>query len=304
MKALVFGRGGQVSTELARALPAAGWQATFLGHEAADLADPAACAAAVAGTDACAVINAAAWTAVDAAEDHEAEAKGIPFVHIATDYVFDGSGDAPRAPGDAPGPLSAYGRTKLAGEEAVRAAGGAHVVLRTSWVVSAHGSNFVKTMLRLGAERDGLRIVADQIGGPTPAADIARALSVIAGRLAAGPNNEGHNNGGRGARPHPGGTYHFAGAPDVSWADFAEAIFARAGLDCAVERIPTTDYPTPAPRPLNSRLDCTALMRDFGVARPDWRAGLDAILEELGLKEPGPKEPGPKEIGPKETGHG
>lgn len=179
---LVFGQTGQVARELAARVP----EALFLGRDAADLSDPDACAAALRAAAPSAVINAAAYTAVDRAEAEEdlatringaapgamavaAAELGVPFVHISTDYVFDGAGTAPFAP-DAPvGPLGAYGRSKLAGEEAVRAVGGVHAILRTSWVVSAHGGNFVKTMLRLGAERDSLSIVADQVGGPTAA---------------------------------------------------------------------------------------------------------------------------------------
>ena len=281
MKALVFGQTGQVARELARRLPA-GVTAQFLGRGQADLGDPAACAAAVIAADADVVINAAAWTAVDRAESEEAAARvvngdapgamaraaaarGLPFVQISTDYVFDGAGDQAFGVGHPVGPLGAYGRTKLAGERAVQAAGGRFVILRTSWVVSAHGANFVKTMLRLGAERASLNVVADQIGGPTPAADIADAIWTIAAGLLAGK---------------PGGVQHFAGAPDVSWAEFAREIMARAGLDCVIHDIPSSGYPTPAQRPLNSRLDCSGLV-DFGIARPDWRAGLDAILQEL-----------------------
>jgi dTDP-4-dehydrorhamnose reductase len=194
-------------------------------------------------------------------------ALGIPFVHISTDYVFDGAGDTPRAPDAPTAPLGAYGRSKLVGEEGVAAAGGAYAILRTSWVVSAHGANFVKTMLRVGPARGELRVVDDQIGGPTPAADIAAACLKIAAHLA----------------EHPGdaGVYHFAGAPDTSWAGFAEAIFEMAELDVAVEHIPTTEYPLPAPRPLNSRLDCSTTEAVFGIPRPDWRKGLADILQDL-----------------------
>ena len=194
-------------------------------------------------------------------------ARGLPLVHISTDYVFDGSGTRPWAPDDPTGPLGAYGASKLAGEEGVRAAEGAHAILRTSWVFSAHGANFVKTMLRLGAERDALSIVADQVGGPTPAAAIARACLLIARGLLDDPARSG--------------IYHFSGAPDVSWADFARAIFAEAGLSVSVTDIPTADYPTPAPRPLNSRLDCAATEAVFGLPRPDWRSGLRRVLAEL-----------------------
>ena len=284
MNILVFGRTGQVATELARQSQAV----TCLGRDAADLTDPAASAAAIEAHAPRAVINAAAWTAVDRAEEHEAEAsavngdapaamaqacaaRGIPLVHISTDYVFAGSGTDPWVETDPVAPQNAYGRTKLAGEEGVRAAGGPHAILRTSWVVSAHGANFVKTMLRLGAERDRLTIVADQVGGPTPAADIAQACLEIAGQLIADPGKSG--------------TYHFSGGPDVSWADFAREIFAQAGLSPEVADIPTTDFPTPAKRPLNSRLDNGALTATFGIARPDWRAGLKDILADIGASK-------------------
>lgn len=284
MKVLVFGETGQVATELRRHAGSTVLEAH--GRQTADFTDPEGCAALIAATDADAVINAVAYTAVDGAEDQAALAKtvnattpgllaqaaaarGLPYVHISTDYVFDGSGDAPW-PVEAPTrPLGAYGRTKLAGEQAIRAAGGIHAILRTSWVFSAHGHNFVKAMLRLGAERSGLNIVADQIGGPTPAAHIATACLSIANQLVAAPDKSG--------------TYHFAGAPDTSWAGFAREIFAHAGLSCAVTDIPTTDYPTPARRPLNSRLDCTRTEAAFGIARPDWRAGLAAVLRDLGV---------------------
>lgn len=279
MKLLVFGRTGQVATELQRLAPSA----TFLGRDTADLTDPAACAAHITNGTWDAVINAAAYTAVDKAETDEETALAvngaaptalaracatarIPFVHISTDYVFDGSGTAPMRPTDTTGPLGAYGRTKLAGEQGVTAAGGPHAILRTSWVFSAHGGNFVKTMLRLGAERDALTIVADQVGGPTPAADIAAACLTLAQSLADGK---------------PSGTYHFAGGPDVSWADFARAIFERAPLDCTVTDIPTTAFPTPAARPANSRLECSDITRDHGIPRPDWHNGLDRVLTKL-----------------------
>ena len=285
MTLLVFGRTGQVATEIGR--QAAG--AVLLGREAADLADPVACARVVAETEGDAVINAAAWTAVDTAETERAAAfavnaeapaaiaracaaRGLPLVHISTDYVFDGSGERLWAPGDPTGPLGTYGASKLAGEEGVRGAAGPHAILRTSWVFSAHGGNFVKTMLRLGAERDRLRIVADQVGGPTPADAIAAACLTIARALAEAPEKTG--------------TYHFSGAPDVSWADFARAIFRRADLSVAVEDIPTEAYPTPAPRPRNSRLDCSTTETAFGIVRPDWRTGLDRVLSGLGSAAP------------------
>ena len=276
---LVFGQTGQVARELARLVP----DARFVGRAEADLTNPGACHDLIAAAAPTCVINAAAYTAVDRAEAERdtafavnADAPGamaaacaardIPFLHLSTDYVFDGAGNRPWQPGDATGPLGAYGASKLAGEMAVRASGARAVILRTSWVFSAHGTNFVKTMLRLGATRERLNVVADQIGGPTPAAAIAGALVTMARAMQDG---------------HPGGTYHLSGGPDTSWAGFARAIMADAGLACVIDDIPSSDYPTPAPRPLNSRLDCHSLSADFGLARPDWRAGLADVLKEI-----------------------
>lgn len=290
---LVFGRTGQVARELARAAEARGLDARFLGREAADLSDPETCARAIReggpGEGWGAVINAAAYTAVDRAEAEEALATringeapaamaaacaeaGVPFVHVSTDYVFPGDA-GPYAPDAPTGPLGAYGRSKLAGEEGVRAAEGPHAILRTAWVFSAHGTNFVRTMLRLGAERERVRVVDDQRGGPTPAAAIAAALLTVADALREGA---------------PSGTHHLSGAPDVTWAGFARAIMARAGLGCHVEAIASSEYPTPAARPADSRLDGRSLEAAFGIARPDWREGLDAVLRELGAREAKP----------------
>ncbi|MFO1201456.1 MAG: dTDP-4-dehydrorhamnose reductase [Tabrizicola sp.] len=280
MKLLVFGKTGQVARELQRLAP----DATYLGRKDADLLNPTTCATVINASDAQAIINAAAWTAVDKAETEEAAAttvngdaptamaqaaaaKGIPFIHISTDYVFDGTGTRPFTPEDPTAPLGAYGRSKLAGETGVRAANGPHIILRTSWVFSAHGSNFVKTMLRLGRERESLRVVSDQVGGPTPASDIAGTLLLLASEM---------------LHSAKGGTYHYSGGPDTSWADFARAIMTQANLECRIEEIPSSAYPTPARRPLNSRLDCRALLNDFGIHRPDWRPELQNILMELG----------------------
>lgn len=286
MKALVFGTTGQVAIELARAAGPAGITLEALGRDRADLADPAACAAAVRAASADVIINAAAYTAVDQAESEPelartvnaeapgamaeaAAARGLPFLHVSTDYVFDGGGTRPWREEDAVAPLGVYGATKLEGERKVAAAGGPHAILRTAWVFSAHGRNFVRTMLRVGATRDSLGVVDDQRGGPTPAADIAAALLAIAGAFRAGRGESG--------------LFHFAGAPTVSWADFAEAIFARARLPHrpVVRRIATADYPTAARRPANSALDCSRIARIYGIRQPDWRAGLDAVLAEL-----------------------
>ena len=277
MTTLVFGKSGQVARKLQELAPV-----LALGRDAVDLSAPEACRAAIERHAPSAVINAAAYTAVDKAEDEEELAtvingaspgamacacaeRDIPFVHISTDYVFDGSGDVPRRPEDTPAPISAYGRSKLAGEIAVREAGGRYAIVRTSWVFSRHRQNFMRTMLRLGAEREQLSVVADQVGGPTPAGSLAAACLSIAEKL---PNY-----------PTKSGIYHFAGAPDVSWADFAREIFAIAGLDCTVVDIASSEYPSAAKRPLNSRLDCSAMEATFGIARPDWKAELRAIMQ-------------------------
>jgi len=282
MKVLVFGSTGQVATEIRHQGDTG---VINLGRDQADLSDPASCVAAIENFKPDAVINAAAYTAVDRAEAEEdlalvingdaptdmarvAAARNIPFVHISTDYVFSGEGKSQWRPLDPVAPINAYGRSKLAGEQGVRAAQGVHVILRTSWVFSAYGNNFLKTMLRLGAERSSLSVVRDQIGGPTPAADIADACLSIASQLM--------------AEPAKSGTYHFSGAPNVSWADFCRELMSRAGLTCEISDIPTSEYPTPAARPMNSRLDNSSVKSAFAIPRPDWRAGVDAILKQLG----------------------
>ena len=279
MSILVFGKTGQVATELAGLAPGA----TLLDRAQAALNDPQACAQAILAHKPGVVINAAAYTAVDRAEEDEALAKvingdaptamaqacaamDIPFVHISTDYVFDGMGSTPWQPGDPVAPQNAYGRSKLAGEIGIRASGARAVILRTSWVFSAHGNNFVKTMLRLSETRDALSIVDDQIGGPTPARGIAQTCLNIASALIAGQG---------------GGTYHYAGTPATSWKSFARETFDLAGRQVSVTGIPTADYPTPAKRPLNSRLDCSSLTADFGISPPDWKAALAETVTEL-----------------------
>jgi dTDP-4-dehydrorhamnose reductase len=252
----------------------------------ADLENPAACSDAIKRHAPSAVINAAAYTAVDAAEGYEAVAEvvnafapkamaetcaemGIPLVHISTDYVFEGSGLDAFKPSDPTSPQNAYGRTKLLGENLVKSSGCVFAILRTSWVFSAHGNNFVKTMLRLAQSKDQLSVVSDQVGGPTSARAIACACVEIAKQLRANPSKSG--------------VYHFSGAPDVSWAEFAQQIIDSASLNLGVTGIPTADYPTPATRPRNSRLDCSDTCEVFGVERPDWRVELRGVLTELGV---------------------
>ncbi len=281
MRMLVFGKNGQV----ARALQDIGGEDIIaLGRDGADLMQAGAARDAIAANNPEIIVNASAYTAVDKAESDEAAARrlnmeapaemaaaaaelNVPFIHISTDYVFDGAVEARLDENTAINPLNVYGRTKTDGESAVMNVLPGGIILRTSWVFSEYGGNFVKTMLRLGAERDALTIVADQIGGPTAAADIARAIITIAGKK--------H----RGA---PGaGLYHFQGAPAVSWAAFAEKIFEVTGLSVKVSHIKTEDYPTPAKRPLHTVLDCAKVERDFGVAQPDWRTELRRVLAVL-----------------------
>lgn len=283
MKVLVFGKTGQVGQELQRC--AGDIELEVVGRDVADFSDPDTCAECVRDTEADAVINAVAFTAVDGAEEEEtaahvvnavtpgaiaeaAAARGLPFLHISSDYVFDGSGDTPFHPDNPTDPLGAYGRTKLEGEELVRAAGGVHLILRTSWIFSVHGKNFVKTMLRLGSERDEISVVADQVGGPTAAKDIAGACLRSIGQLV--------------RHPEKSGTYHLSGGPDVSWADFAREIFRVSGTQCQVTDIPSSAFPTPAKRPLNSRLDNSSFENNFELQRPSWHKGLKDTLIELG----------------------
>lgn len=276
---LVFGKTGQVASELQELLPGA----YFASREEADLSDPASCAKLVEKLKPSGVIIAAAYTAVDRAEEEVGLARtinaaapgaiaescakaGVPLVHISTDYVFGGEGVDAHSVNSPIAPLNIYGQTKADGEQSVRDSGVTHAIIRTSWVFSRHGSNFVKTMLRLGSERDALNIVADQIGGPTPASSIAQTCVSALRAITLDADLSG--------------TYHLSGAPDVSWADFARTIFAEAGLEVVVSDIATSDFPTPARRPGNSRLDCSNLSA-IGASRPEWRPALQAIIEDF-----------------------
>lgn len=291
MKLLVFGRTGQVGHEILRRHPA-DVEVVGLGRAEVDVgSDRAAIASAIREGGWDVVVNATAHTAVDKAESEPdlamainrdgpawmAEAcaeAGIPLVHLSTDYVFDGSKTGAYVEDDPVQPLGAYGVSKEAGERAVREALPHHVILRTSWVFGAHGRNFVKTMLRLGEERPELGIVADQVGCPTAAADIADTVLAVARRIAGRPENT------------PWGTYHYSGAPRTSWHGFAAAIFdirreITGAAPPALRAIATSDYPTPARRPANSELDCSKLRARFGIGPADWRASLAEVLNEL-----------------------
>jgi dTDP-4-dehydrorhamnose reductase len=296
MRILLLGKNGQVGWELQRALAPLGELVALdfdsPGPHRADFTQPEALAATVRALAPQVIVNAAAHTAVDKAESEpalartinadapavlarEAAALGAWFVHYSTDYVFDGSGSAPRAEDAATGPLGVYGRTKLDGELAIRASGCAHLILRTSWVYAARGGNFARTMLRLAAERDQLSVIDDQIGAPT-GADLLADVTAHALRGAI-------------AEPTLAGTYHAAAAGETSWHGYACHVieFARAaGQTIRVQPqhiapIPTSAYPTPARRPLNSRLDTRKLTQTFGLSLPDWRAGVERMLREV-----------------------
>jgi len=284
---LILGRQGQLARALSEALP----DAQALGRETLDLADTAAIAPALLAMRPRAIVNAAGWTAVDLAECEPAAAwrlnasavaeiaaaaaeLGIPLVHISTDYVFDGLATAEYPP-DAPArPLGAYGRSKLAGELAAATLCPQHWILRTSWVFSHMGTNFLRTMLRLGGEREHLRVVADQFGRPTAAEDLGALIASLLAAIEAG-------------RAPPPGVYHATGGPVVSWHGFAEAIF-REAVACgllerapAVEAIATVDYPTPAPRPLRAVLAPSEALLGPGAAAPDWTRALPRSLARI-----------------------
>ena len=295
MKILLLGKNGQVGWELQRALAPLG---TLVACDfdtpapmAADFSQPESLAALVAAVQPDVIVNAAAHTAVDKAESEpalaealnatapavlarEAAARGAWLVHYSTDYVFDGSGSSPRSENAPTGPLSVYGSTKLAGEQAIAASGCRHLIFRTSWVYAARGGNFAKTMLKLAAERDALNVIADQWGAPT-SAELLADVTAHALRQAMG-------------RPELGGLYHCVAGGETTWHAYAQLVIEHAraaGMPIkvaadAVRPIPTTAYPTPATRPLNSRLDTSRLRSAFGLHLPDWQAGVVRMLTE------------------------
>jgi dTDP-4-dehydrorhamnose reductase len=296
MKLLLLGKNGQVGWELQRSLSTLGDLVALdfdtAGPWRADFSQPEALAALVQAVRPDVIVNAAAHTAVDKAESEpdlarainatapgvlarEAAALGAWLVHYSTDYVFDGSGDQPRREEAPTGPLSVYGHTKLEGEQLIRSSGCRHLILRTSWVYAARGGNFAKTMLKLAAERDALNVIADQIGAPT-GADLLADVTAHALRSAM-------------ARPELAGTYHCAAAGETSWHGYASFVieWARAAgqpirvTADAVKPIPTSAYPTPARRPLNSRLDTRKLQTSFGLHLPPWQGGVERMLTEV-----------------------
>ena len=282
---LQFGRSGQLGGELALALAREkDFHLTALDRQGADFAKPQTIEKAILEAPQLdVVVNTVAYTAVDRAEAEQelahrvnadavewlaraCRARGVPLVHISTDYVYDGAKSGPYLESDATGPINIYGQTKLAGEERIREQLPAHVILRTSWIFSARGQNFLKTMLRLGAEREEVRVVDDQLGAPTSAADLANAIVAIARRIAGADQSSLF------------GTFHFADAGETSWCGFAEEIFRQARLRARAVPIPTTEYPTPARRPLNSRLDTGKISGAFGIHPPSWQSSLAVVL--------------------------
>ncbi|WP_186348147.1 dTDP-4-dehydrorhamnose reductase [Pseudomonas lundensis] len=289
LKILISGKTGQVAMELQKRLADMG-ELIVLGRDELDLSQPEQIRAQVRAHAPDLIINAAAYTAVDQAESdvdaanainatapgifaEEAKALGIPLIHYSTDYVFDGSKETPYTEDDITHPLSVYGHSKALGEKAIAATGCQHLILRTSWVYSSHGKNFLLTMQRLLQEKPELRIVADQIGAPTWAGTIAQSTRALIERWQTG-------------HPGPWGVYHLTAHGQTSWFGFAQAIgeqLIALGKPCAVlEAIPSSDYPTPAKRPLNSRLDCSRLAADWGVTQPDWHTALRTCMAEQG----------------------
>ena len=289
LKILISGKTGQLSIELQKRLVDLG-ELIVLGRDELDLSHPEHIRAQVRAHKPDLIINAAAYTAVDLAEREpelantingtapgvfaeEAKALGIPLIHYSTDYVFDGTKTTPYTEDDEPNPLNVYGKSKLMGERAIARVGGDYLILRTSWVYANHGKNFLLSMQRLLQEKPELRVVADQIGAPTWAGTIAQSTRQLIEHWQAGKNRAS-------------GIYHLTAHGQTSWFGFAQAIgeqLIAQNKPCAIlEAIPSSAYPTPAKRPLNSRLDCSKLERDWHVAQPDWHTALRECLTEQG----------------------
>lgn len=279
---LVFGKSGQVGAELKRCN-----KVFALERKDVDLENPIACSQIIYKEKPYAVINAAAYTAVDQAEIDESKATvinadaplamaeacakiNIPFVHISTDYVFNDKTEKSLKPQNKTNPVNIYGKTKLEGEKRIRATGVNHAIIRTSWIFSTHGSNFVKSMIHLSKNRDNLSIVSDQIGGPTPAKSVALACLSISEQLQIDPSKSG--------------TYHLSGYPNVSWFEFAKMVFANSDTKMKITPILTKNYKTLAKRSLNSRLDCSKTFDVFGILQPDWQSELKYVLNALEIK--------------------
>ncbi len=295
---LITGGSGQLGDALQTLCKAQGLAFTAVSRPVFDFEKPDSIAACFAATRPDVVINAGAYTAVDKAESDVAAARAgnhmgplalaalcasadIPFIHVSTDYVFDGNKGAPYVEGDATGPTGVYGATKRDGEAAILATGAKAVILRTAWVYAAHGKNFARTMLTYGRKNAVMRVVADQRGTPTAAPDLAAAILGIVAKIRA-----------TGWQPHYGGIFHATGAGETSWYGFACAIFthaAKLGYPAPeVQPISTADWPTPVRRPPDSRLDCSKLKSVFAVTLPDWQDSLPGIVQALlRLDQPG-----------------
>lgn len=290
MKIAVTGTAGQVVTSLIERGTVAGHDVIAIGRPDLDLADPASVVRALEAAAPDVIVSAAAYTAVDKAETesdlaHAVNGAGagavaraarlldVPLIHISTDYVFDGTLERPYVESDPTGPTGVYGASKLAGERAVLDTHDNSTILRVAWVYSPFGGNFVKTMLRLAGDRDEVSVVADQVGNPTSALAIADGILQVANNIV--------SDGSSSLR----GVFHMTAQGEGSWADFAQSIFAasaaRGGPSASVRSIGTADYPTPATRPANSRLDCTLIARVHGVRLPDWRTSLDVVMDRL-----------------------
>jgi len=277
-RVLVTGGGGQLGRSIADLVDKARFahlDVHILTRAALDLGDPPQVRTALAEIDPEVIINAAAYTNVDRAEDEPERASNTNetgadllagfkrrLIHLSTDFVFDGTKDGWYVEDDATAPLGHYGRTKARGEAAIRAQIDDHLILRTSWLYSAHGHNFVKTMLRLATDNAELRVVADQVGCPTSAHDLADALLHLVDTECRG-------------------TFHLAGTEEATWHEFAVGIVEAAGIDVEIEAIAATEYPTRAPRPANSRLDSTAIVDAAGIRLPGWRTSLPAVIEQI-----------------------
>lgn len=291
MRIIVIGQEGQVAQALAERAPTHGATVVRLGRPKLDLADPSGIEDILLDTGGDLIVNAAAYTAVDQAEKEPelaqaingigpgviagaAKAMAVPVIHLSTDYVFDGTLDRPYRETDPVNPLGAYGASKLLGEQAVASEAQDHVILRTAWVYSPFGKNFLKTMLRLGAEREDIGVVADQVGSPTSALAMADGILGVARKLVEHPDDQSLR-----------GIFHMAGSGYANWAEFAAEIFAISsqlgGPKATIRPISTSDYPTPAKRPANSRLDCMKLEQAYGIRLPPWQEALKYCVQRL-----------------------
>lgn len=283
MRLVLIGKTGQVAREIQN-LVSDSISLIALSRKELDLLNPDSSVTCLSKLKPDVIINAAAYTNVDLAEKEEDEAntinalsptaianysasKGIPLIHLSTDYVFEGTGKDSWKPKDSLNPRSAYGRSKLKGELGILASKGNHIILRTSWIFSSYGNNFLKKIIELSKSNNEINVVSDQVGGPTPACEIAKACLNISQKIYLDPNKKG--------------IYHFSGKPNVSWAGFAKEIIHQLGSNVVINDISTNDFKNIARRPYNSRLDCSSLNKKFGIERPEWKSSLLSMLKQL-----------------------